>query len=113
MNKKLYKLLCTNYNKKLDKEMYEIYEETLREYQDYMVNDAIKYIIQHDKFMPTVARIIEVIKELPNREITEKEKRDQWEKKNIIPKWLDEYLTYEKLEPEEIEKLNKEMSIFE
>lgn len=114
MNKKLYKMICANYNKTLDKDLYEMYEEALKDYQDHYIEDAIKYIIENDKYMPTLARIKEVVKDLPSRELTEDEKIEKWKKKNIVPAWLDRYLNLdgEKLSPSELQELEKEMSMF-
>ena len=113
MNKTLYKKLCMNYGKELDKETYEFMEEALRQYDDKLVEQAIKQIIMNDKFMPTLARIIEVIKEQPILEITEEDKLERWEKKGIHPSCLDKTITNERLTDEELAELEEEFKIFE
>lgn len=107
MNKKLFKMLCLNFNRELDKDVYEIYEEALSKYDEYYIADAIKYIIEHDKFMPTIARIIEATRELPYRELTEEEKKARWEKEEIRPSWIDEEIDPEEATAEEIAEIDK------
>ena len=61
MNKKVYLMLCKNYNKEPDRDLFEMWQEQLNEYTEEQVENAINQIIKVDKYMPTLARIIEVI----------------------------------------------------
>ena len=95
MNKRLYLMLCTNYNKEPDKELFELWQSQLFDYSEEQIENAIKEIIKTDKYMPTLARIIEMVD-------TSK-----------MPSWFNEKIEYEEVSPEELEELEKEMSIFE
>ena len=113
MNKKIYKTLCDNFNKEINIELYEIWKDELKDYDEKLVEQAIKQIIMNDKYMPTLARIVEVIKALPPLEKTEAEKIERWEKQGIHPSWLDKTIAEEKLTDEELAELESEMIIFE
>lgn len=113
MNKKLYKLLCDNYNKEINVELYDIWKNELIDYDEVLVEQAIKQIISTDKYMPNLARIIEIIKEQPELDITEENKIKRWNKKNIHPDWLDKVYNEEYLSKDELEELEIEWSIFE
>ena len=94
MNKRLFFMLCTNYNRDPDKQLYELWESNLKDYDETQIENAIKEIIKVDKFMPTLARIIEMID-------TTK-----------MPSWFNEKIEYERVSNEELAELEKEMSIF-
>jgi hypothetical protein len=95
MNKKLYKMLCLNFNKELDKDMYEFLSEELIDYDPYYVEQAIKKIIREDRFFPNISRILDVIKSIPTHYFSEEEKIQRWSEHNIRPKWLDKELANE------------------
>ena len=109
MNKKLYKMLCVNFNKEPDKDMYELLEETLYGYDDYLIKDTIDYIIKNDKYMPNIARIIEVLKSMPNERLTDKQKIKRWEEKGIHPNWLDIEIKREPISDEDLKQLENLM----
>ena len=88
-------MLCTNYNKEPDKELFELWQSQLFDYSEEQIENAIKEIIKTDKYMPTLARIIEMVD-------TSK-----------MPSWFNEKIEYEEVSPEELQELEKEMSIFE
>lgn len=113
MNKKLYKSLCDNFNKEINTDLYDMWKEELKDYDEKLVEQAIKQVIMNDKYMPTLARIIEVIKNLPPLEITEAEKINRWEKKGIHPSWLDKAIVDEKLTDEELAELEEEWKLFD
>lgn len=113
MNRKTYKFLCDNFNREVNPELYEMWKEELLDYDDKLVEQAINQIIRNDKFMPTLSRIIEVIKEQPPLEITEEEKLARWEKKGIHPSCLDKVRSNEQLTDEELAELEEEWKIFE
>ncbi len=62
MNKKIFKMLCINFNKDANKETYSLWEEELKKYDPIYVDKALHTIIKNDKYFPTLARIIDVIK---------------------------------------------------
>ena len=95
MNKRLYLMLCSNYNKEPDKELYELWEENLKEYNEQQVENAIKQIIKTDKYMPTLARIIEMIDT------------------SYKPEWMNKEITKEEISEEELRELEEEFKIFE
>lgn len=89
MNKGLYLMLCNNYNKQPDKKLYELWQEQLSDYSDTQIENAIKKILKEDKYMPTLARIIEMIDT------------------TILPEWFDKDIEYERASDEEIEEIDR------
>ena len=92
MNKKLFKQLCMNYNKEADKELYELWEYNLRCYDEEELSKAINIIIANDKYFPTLNRVLEVVKEIVNKENIEYDEKYMKEKminSGVIPDWLD------------------------
>lgn len=112
MNKKIYKMLCANYNKELDKEMYEFLEEELKEYDPLIVEIAIKELIRNERYMPNLAKILDAIQNITFIEISEEQKIARWEEKGIHPKWLDTKITYKETDEKELEQLKKDFEIF-
>lgn len=88
-------MLCDNYNKDINNDLYEMFKENLEEYSEEQIENAIKEIIKNDKYMPTLARIIEMIDT------------------SYKPEWMNKEIKYEEVTDEELEELEKEMSIFE
>ena len=92
MNKRLFKQLCMNYNKEADKELYELWEYNLRCYDEEELAKAINIIIANDKYFPTLSRILEVVKDIVNKENIEYDEKYMKEKminSGVIPDWLD------------------------
>ena len=113
MNKKIYKTLCDNFNREINVELYEIWKEELKDYDEILVEQAVKQIIMNDKYMPTLARIVEIIKNLPPLDIPEDKKIERWEKQGIHPECLGKGIATEILNQQEIDNLERELSIFE
>lgn len=82
-------MLCNNYNKQPDKELYELWQGQLSDYSDIQIENAIKEIMKKDKYMPTLARIIEMIDT------------------TILPEWFDKDIEYERASDEEIEEIDR------
>lgn len=95
MNKRLFKMLCDNYNKEINTQLYDLWKEQLKDFSEEQIEYAIKEIIKSDKFMPTLARIIEMIDT------------------SVTPYWLGKEIEYKEVTDEELKELEKEMSIFE
>lgn len=88
MNKQLFKQLCMNYNRDADKELYELWEYNLRCYDEDEMKQAISIIISQDKYFPTLSRILEVVKDIVNKEVIDD--RYKIEKLNKIkPSWYE------------------------
>ena len=86
MNKQLFKTLCMNYNREADKDLYELWEHNLRCYDEEEIKQAINIIISKDKYFPMLNRILEVVKDVVNKEPLDD--RYKIEKLNKIkPKW--------------------------
>ena len=94
MNKKLFKQLCMNYNREADKELYELWEYSLRPYDDEEMQKAVSIIISQDKYFPTLNRVLEVIKNIVSKEVfvkdTTKYKNAEWYGKEIVNQEIDE-----------------------
>lgn len=95
MNKRLYLMLCDNYGKDINNDLYELLKENLKEYSEEQVENAIKEILKKDKYMPTLARIIEMIDT------------------SYKPEWMDKEIVREEITPEELVELEEEFKIFE
>ena len=104
MNKKLFISLCMNYNKEADARLYELWEESLKDYDPYVVEKAISNIMLKDKFMPNLNRILEEIKNT-KVEYTEEMKLKRWKEQGIEPSVLK--MTPKESTPELEEELKK------
>ena len=91
MRIELYKKLCANFNKPLDEDLYQLWNEELGDIDSYYVEVAIKNIIKKDTYFPTLNRILEVLKSQPFMEIPQEEKIKRMKAMGIIPNWLKDY----------------------
>ena len=110
MNKKQYQLLCSNFNKQKDIDQYEMWKEIFSDkdiYYDVIMDRTIKYIIENDKYMPSVARIKEVYVEMFKAPLTPAEKLKRWKEKGIIPSCLSKVSSETKINNDEFEKLQE------
>lgn len=89
MNKKDFAKLCMNYDKEPNEELYELWNEELKDYDNYYVEMAIKNIIANDRYFPTLSKVIEELKNLPPMEISVEEKIKRMKEKGVIPSWLE------------------------
>lgn len=104
MNKKLFISLCMNYNKEADARLYELWEESLKDYDPYVVEKAVSNIMKKDKFMPNLNRILEEIK-TTKVEYTKEMKLKRWKEQGIEPSVLK--MTPKESTPELKEELKK------
>lgn len=104
MNKELFKQLCLNFNKESNKELHKLWDKELQDYDPIYVEQAVKNIIAKDRFFPTLARIVEEIKNLPCIEISEEEKIKRMKKLKIVPEWAGKEIVNEPID-EETEKI--------
>lgn len=88
MDRNLFKILCDNFNKELNRELYELYNNELQDYDPILVKNAVMNILKNKKYFPNLADIKEEIKKLPPlyELLTEKEKIKRWQAKGIKPK---------------------------
>ena len=109
MNKKLFKQLCMNYNKEADKELYELWEYNLRPYDEEELKKAFGIIMVQDKYFPNLNRVLEVVKDVVNRETFDD--RYKLEKLDRIkPEWYGKEIKNEPIDEEtkkEFEDFNK------
>lgn len=91
MNKKDFAKLCMNYDKEPNEELYELWNDALKDYDTYYVKVAIKNIISNDRYFPTLSKVLEEIKNLPPMEIPMEEKIKRMKEKGVIPSWLEYY----------------------
>lgn len=64
MNKKDFAMLCINYGKEPNEELYELWKTNLKDYEDAEIKKAINTIIANDKYFPTFNRIISILKKV-------------------------------------------------
>lgn len=91
MNKKDFVKLCFNYSKEPNEELYELWNYNLRCYDEKEIQQALNTIIAKDKYFPTLSRILEVVKEIVNKDNTvydDDYKKDKMLKCGVIPKWF-------------------------
>ena len=104
-------MLCSNFNKQKDIDQYEMWKEIFSDkdiYYDVIMDRTIKYIIENDKYMPSVARIKEVYEEMFKTPLTPEEKLKRWEKKGITPSCLNKEPNEEDVSDEELQELQNE-----
>ena len=104
MNKQLFKKLCLNYGKDPNKDLYELWSNELRPYDEEELEKAISIIVANDKFFPTLSRVLEVVKEVVKNEVidfnSEASVRKKMERLNIHPDWLDKEIENEPMDEE-------------
>ena len=104
MNKSLFKQLCINYNKEADKELYNLWENNLRCYEEEEIQKAINIIISQDKYFPTFSRMLEAVKSVVEKQslnIDENYKREKMTSLKVIPEWFDKNIVAEPIEPDD------------
>lgn len=92
MNKNIFKLLCMNYNREADKNLYQLWLYNLRCYDEEEVKKAANIIISQDKFFPTLSRMLEVLKDIVKKEDfedynSERTVRKKLETLSFKPEW--------------------------
>ena len=114
MNKKDFAKLCFNFNKDPNEDLYELWKDNLRPYDDNEIQKAINTIISTDKYFPTLSRFLEVVKDIVSKENVdiddEKYIREKMKKHNIHPEWLDKEIINEPIDEEtkkEFDDFNK------
>ena len=108
MNRKLYSMLCSNFNKQKDDEHYQMLKENFLDEDSLYLERAIKKIIQEDKYFPSVARIKEVLNEVYEEPLTQDEKLKRWEKEEITPSCMSKEPQDEEMSDEELKELEEE-----
>lgn len=91
MKIELFKKLCANFNKSLDEDLYQLWNEELQDFDSYYVEVAVKNIIKKDNYFPTIKRIMEELNNLPPMEIPVEEKIKRMKEMGVIPSWLKDY----------------------
>lgn len=104
MNKKDFVKLCFNFSKEPSEELFELWEYNLRCYDEDEMQKAINIIISQDKYFPTLNRILEVVKDIVNKEeiIQDDENviREKMKRLNIHPEWLNKKIKNQKVDEE-------------
>ena len=57
MNKKQFAMLCMNYGKEPNEELFNIWNEDLKQYDEKDIEKALNNIIKKEKYMPNLAKI--------------------------------------------------------
>ena len=68
MNKKDFAKLCFNYGREPNEDLYELWEDNLRCYDEDEIKKTINTIISQDKYFPTLSRVLEVVKDVVKKE---------------------------------------------
>lgn len=105
MDRKFFKMLCDNFGKTLNADLYELFDNELKDYDPILVERAVKKILDENKFFPTLSDIKNIIKDLPELKISDEEKIKRWNSKGIQPSWLNEEQEIEEITEEELEEL--------
>lgn len=100
MNKELFRMLCANYGKDANIELHKLWDEELKDYDEYYLEMAIKSIIATDKYFPTLSKIIEAITSLPANEIPKEIKLSRMK---IKPQWVNKKVINEEITEEDEE----------
>ena len=90
----LFKKLCANFNREPSEDLYLLWNEKLRIYDDDEIDKTLKIIMSNDIYFPTLSRFKEVMKDVLNEELetfdSEKNVREKMKRLNIHPAWLDD-----------------------
>ena len=113
MNKETFKKLCMNFGKDANKELYELWNEQLEDYDPYFVDIAISNIIRNDKYFPTISRVIDELRNIPFEEIPIEEKKRRMKAKGIEPEWLDKVFEDEEPDDDTIREFEEFKSFIE
>lgn len=111
MNRKLYSLLCDNYNKPKSEEHYQMLKEIFDDEDPIMLERAFNKIINEDKYFPSVVRIKEILDEVWKKPLTKEEKLKRWEKEGIIPSCLSKTPKDEEIDDEELKALQEDFDL--
>lgn len=111
MNRKLYSMLCSNFNKTKDDEHYQMLKEMFKDEDPLYMERTVKKIISEDKYFPSVARIKEVLNEVWETPLTEEEKMKRWGKEDITPSCLSKEPQSEEIDDEEFKALQEDWNL--
>lgn len=109
--KRLYKKLCLNYNKELDKELCESWYEELEKIDIKIIEMAFRNIRRNENYFPRLSRVLEEIKRIPMKEITDEEKIQKMNRLGINPEWLDKEIANQSID-KETEELFEDFKTF-
>lgn len=109
--KRLFKKLCLNYNKELDKELCESWYEELEEIDIKIIEMAFRNIRRNENYFPRLSRVFEEIKRIPIKEITDEEKIQKMNRLGINPEWLDKEISNQSID-KETEELFEDFKTF-
>lgn len=90
MNKKLFAKLCFNFNKEPNEELFQLWEEQLKDYEPNRIEEVLKTILVNDKYFPTLSRVIELIDSDKENDIKQKCIKPEWLGKQIVNEEIDE-----------------------
>ena len=96
----LFRRICMNFNKEPNEELYLLWNDELEDYDPIYVEEAIKEILSTDRYFPTIARVVEVLKKIKPREFTEEEKTKRMEQRGIVPEWVGKEIKNELIDEE-------------
>lgn len=103
MNKQLFKQLCLNYNKPADIELHKLWDEELEQYDPEEIERAIRNIMAKDKYFPNLSRVIEEIKKIGFKEISEEKMGERFKKINVIPEWYGKEIKNQEIDRETLD----------
>ena len=98
--KKIFKNLCANYQKPLDKDLCEFWFEELEVFDIEEINRAFKKIMSSDKFFPNLNRIFQVLNSSSETKIDEFKKEEKFMKSGIYPSWYQKEIENQKIDLE-------------
>ena len=111
MNRRMYSVLCDNFNKQKSEDHYELLKENLKNYDPVYLERAINKIVSEDKFFPSVARLKEVVEMVSSEPLTKEEKLKRWEKEGIVPECISKEPQEEQIQDEELKELQNEWNL--
>ena len=109
----LFRRICMNFNKEPNEELYLLWNDELEDYDPIYVEEAIKEILSTDRYFPTIARVVEVLKKIKPREFTKEEKTKRMEQRGIIPSWLYQDIQNEPIDEETLKTREELDSVLE
>lgn len=96
--KRIYKNLCANFQKPLDKDLCEFWFEELEPFDIDELKKTFRNIIAKDRFFPNLNRIYEELKKIQFKEVDEYQKGARFEEKNIRPIWYGKEIRNEEID---------------
>lgn len=116
MNKKDFAKLCFNYNKEPNEDLYELWDQNLRCYDEEELSKTINIIIANDKYFPTLSKVLEVVKDIVNKENIEYDEKYMKEKminSGIIPEWFNKDITNQEIDEQTKKEYDEFMGFIE